>query len=58
MQRYSSELDKFANSLLGVGPGKKVDGLRSNPPKQEVLLSSDFISRVVRPARQAQTFRE
>lgn len=46
-------LEKLADYLLDVGPGKKPDGLRKNPPAKEVLLSSDFISNVVRPAMMA-----
>lgn len=47
---FASLLKEQADYLLGVGPGRKVDGLRSQPPKQEVLLSSDYIERVMHPS--------
>lgn len=51
LQKFACDLKRFADHLLGVGPGKKIDGLRSSRPKQEVLLSGDFISKVVAPAQ-------
>lgn len=40
------QLLKEADILLGVGRGKKRDGLRSSRPKEEALFSSDYLDKV------------